>query len=273
MHFGSTLRLLRLDSGLSLRDLARRLSVSGAYLSRVENGLDSAPTPARLEAIARELDIPAPSLMDLAHRISPLVVDYVDQVPDAGSLFLEIAYRRLDACQITEVRSFLNERFPIGVVPRSLSPLGISDILAPDRIIVDMSCSAMNDVLDVAAGRLASLAGQAAPAISASLRTREREALSALGDGVAVPCAYIADSSPAAVLITLADPLKYETPDKLPLRVVVILAGPRDWIGRRLRLINVARLTARGLADRLAGAGSPAEVFSRLVVMEGGDLP
>jgi transcriptional regulator with XRE-family HTH domain len=43
MDFGATLRLLRLGSGLSLRDLARRLGVSSTYLSRVENGLDPVP--------------------------------------------------------------------------------------------------------------------------------------------------------------------------------------------------------------------------------------
>src|SRR5512145_1351730 len=100
MHFGATLRLLRLESGLSLRDLARRLDVSGAYLSRVENGLDAVPTPSRLDAMARELGVPAPVLLSLAHRISPLVVDYVEQVPAAGRVLLEIAHRRLDERQL-----------------------------------------------------------------------------------------------------------------------------------------------------------------------------
>lgn len=45
MHLGATLRLLRTDAGLSLRDLARRIGVSSAYLSRVENGVDAPPRP------------------------------------------------------------------------------------------------------------------------------------------------------------------------------------------------------------------------------------
>jgi PTS system nitrogen regulatory IIA component len=267
MHFGATLRLLRLESGLSLRDLARRLSVSGAYLSRVENGLDSVPTSARLEAIARELDIPAPLLMGLAHRVSPLVVDYVQQVPEAGTLFLEIAHRQLDERQLAEVRSFLDQRFPTtGVAPPSSR--GISDLLAPDRVILGLTCSSMDDVLDVAAGRLVGLAGKSAPAISAPLKVREREVTSAIGSGVAVPCAYLENTDPAAVLVTLADPLKYETPDGLPLRAVIVLAGPRNSVDRRLRLAHLARLAARGLAEHLADAGSPAELLSRLALME-----
>jgi nitrogen PTS system EIIA component len=268
VHFGATLRLLRLESGLSLRDLARRLSVSGAYLSRVENGLDSIPTSLRLEAIARELDIPAPLLMGLAHRVSPLVVDYVQQVPDAGALFLEIAHRKLDQRQLLEVRSFLDERFPkAGATP--VSPSGISDLLAPDRVILGLTCSAMDDLLDVAAGRLSGRAGKSAPAISAPLKAREREIPSAIGSGVAVPCAYLEGAESSAVLVTLARPLKYDTPDGRPLRVVIVLAGPRDSTDRRLRLAHVARLTARGLADQLADSDSPAKLLSRLTLIEG----
>src|SRR5690606_3796855 len=157
MHFGATLRLLRLESGLSLRDLARRLSVSGTYLSRVENGLDPVPTPARLEAIARELEVPPPLLMGLAHRVSPLVVDYVQQEPEAGALFLEIAHRRLDEQQLAEVRTFLDRRFPTTVTDHP-APRGISDILSLDRIVVGLTCSSIDDVFDVAASRLATWA-------------------------------------------------------------------------------------------------------------------
>jgi PTS system nitrogen regulatory IIA component len=267
VHFGATLRLLRLESGLSLRDLARRLSVSGTYLSRVENGLDSAPTPARLEAIARELDVPPPLLMGLAHRVSPLVVDYVQQEPEAGALFLEIAHRRLDGRQLAEVRTFLNERFPTASIGHP-SPRGISDLLTLDRIVCGLTCSSIDDALDVAASRLASLAGKAAPVISAPLKVREREVSSAIGGGIAVPCAYLAAVDLAAVLVTFADPLKYETPDGRPLGALVVLAGPRNSRERRMRLAQLARLTARGLAEQLAHSQSPTEVLSRLASME-----
>lgn len=268
MHFGATLRLLRLDSGLGLRDLARRLSVSGAYLSRVENGLDSAPTPARIEAMARELGIPAPLLIDLAYRVSPLVVDYVEQVPAAGTLFLEIAHRRLDERQVAELRALVNERFPVAATTRPIPAAGISDLLTPDRIILGFTCSDIDDVLDIAAGRLARATGQSAPTIGAALKKREREVASTLGSGVAVPCAHTAGPESAAALVTLATPLEYDTPDHEPLRAVIVLAGPRDSTDRRLRLAHIARLAARGLADDLARAQSPTQVLSRLALLE-----
>lgn len=269
MHFGATLRLLRLESGLSLRDLARRLGVSGAYLSRVEKGLDAAPTPARLEAMARELGVPATLLMDLTHRVSPLVVDYVEQVPEAGTLFLEIAHRRLDAAQIAELRAVLDERFPqAGVVAGAALPT-LSELLAPDRIVLHLTCSDMADILDVAAGRLTGgSTGNATPTIAAALRKREAEVSSAIGGGVAIPCASIAGAAPAAALVTLASPLHYDTPDGEPLRIVIVMIGPPGAGDRLLRLAHIARLAARGLADRLAPMDSPSQALSRLAILE-----
>ncbi|THF65320.1 helix-turn-helix domain-containing protein [Pseudothauera rhizosphaerae] len=257
MHFGATLRLIRLDSGLSLRDLARRLKVSSTYLSRVEKGLDAVPTPARLSAMARELGVPPTELMDLAHRISPLVADYVERVPEAGSLFLEIAHRGLDAAQLAEVRAFVAERFPPAVGAPAPSGGGLAAILRPDRVVLGLTGSGMDDVLDLAAGRLADACPRVDAAyVAAALHAREAEVSSAIGGGVAVPCAYVAGAEPAAAVIVLDEALAYDTPDGRPLKVVIVLVGPRDDPGRRLVLAQIARLAGRGLADRLAGADS-----------------
>lgn len=267
MHFGATLRLLRLDSGLSLRDLARRLDVSSAYLSRVENGLDAAPTPARLAVMARELGLPAPVLMDLAHRVSPLVVDYVEQVPEAGSLFLEIAHRRLDAGQLAELRALVDERFPPAGVSCTAPAWGLAQLLRTDRIVLGLTCSGMEDILDVAAGRLADACPRTdAATVSAALRSREKEVSSAIGSGVAVPCVYLAGAEPAAAAIILGTPLAYDTPDGAPLQVVIVLVGPRDAPERRLVLAQIARLAARGLAERLVEAGTPDEALRRILL-------
>jgi PTS system nitrogen regulatory IIA component len=269
MHFGATLRLLRLDSGLSLRDLARRLSVSGTYLSRVENGLDSVPTSARLLAIARELDIPPTLLLGLAHRVSPLVVDYVHEVPAAGALFLEIAHRRLDKEQLEEVRQFISARFPgPGTLARHSLP-GICDLLTADRIVVDLTCSSIDDVFDVAAGRLGAALGTSGVGLGAALKTREREATGAIGGGVALACVALADTEPPlVVVVTLASSLVLDTPDGMPLGTVIVLAAPRSSPDRRLRLVHLARMTAHGMSAQLAEADSQAAVLACLRRLE-----
>jgi PTS system nitrogen regulatory IIA component len=267
-HLGITLRLLRLEAGLSLRDLARRLGVSSTYLSRVENGVDSPPTSQRLEAMARELGVSPTLLIELAERVSPLLVDYVSREPDAGSLFLEIAHRRLDRSQLAELRRMLDERFPVRRQP-GLAPYGrLSELVTTDRIVLQLRCTDLDDVLDVAVERLASGTRIDPGAVSAALRRREAEVSSTIGSGVAVPCAYVEGATPAAALVTLARPLRRTSPDGEALRLVIVLWGSPKAGDRMPGLASIARLSARGLADELSPLGSPALVLSRLAELE-----
>jgi PTS system nitrogen regulatory IIA component len=266
MHFGATLRLMRLDSGLGLRELASRVGVSSAYLSRVENGLDPAPTPARLEVLARELRIPATLLMSLAQRVSPLVMDYVEATPEAGTLFLEIAHRQLDAAQLAEVQAFIADRFSARRQTDAFE--GLAELLTPERVVTGLSCATLDDALDVAAAKLGRGVPGGASAVASALRAREEESSSAIGGGVAVPCAYLPGVKLSASLVVLSRGLKTSTPDDAPLEMLVCFAGPRDSHERRVALAHVARLAARGLCTELKRARTPAQLLSRLSQLE-----
>ncbi|WP_257458219.1 helix-turn-helix domain-containing protein [Archangium lipolyticum] len=269
MHLGATIRLLRVDAGLSLRDLARRIGVSSAYLSRVENGLDAAPTPERLAAIARELGVPPTLLVDVAHRVSPFVAHYLEQVPGAGMLFLEMARRGLSGPQLARVREFLDAEFPMRAAASEAPVPALAPLLAPERMVLRLTCAALEDALDVAAGRLVgSCPGMSAPGLVAELKRREAEASSMVGNGVAVPHAIVEHAAPVAALVTLAKPLKAETPDGLPLRLLVVLVGGERGRAHLVRLAHVARLASHGLAERLADEEQPQQLLTLLTELE-----
>ncbi|HEX8537147.1 MAG TPA: helix-turn-helix domain-containing protein [Cystobacter sp.] len=269
MHPGATLRLLRVDAGLSLRDLARRIGVSSAYLSRVENGVDAVPTPERLAAIARELDVPPTLLMDVAHRQSPFVANYLEEVPGASALLVDVARRRLTSEQLLRVRAFLDAEFPAPAPwPHTPAP-ALGPVLTPGRMVLRLTCSALEDALDVAAGRLAAdLPGVSASHLVAELRRREAESSNAVGNGVAVPHAFVENTPPLAALVTLAQPLPEETPDGVPLRLLVVLVDGEQRTHRLMRLAHVARLASHGLAERLSDAEQPSQVQTRLAELE-----
>jgi nitrogen PTS system EIIA component len=269
MHLGATLRLLRVDAGLSLRDLARRIGVSSAYLSRVENGLDAVPTPERLAAISRELDVPPTLLMDVAHRVNPFVASYLEQVPGAGTLFLDIARRRLTSSQLARVRDFLEAEFPLRGLSRDEPAPALAPLLTPERIILKLSCAAMEDARDMAIGRLCAACPGVEPArLAEVLERREAEASCSVGNGVAVPQAVIEGVAPVAALVTLAKPLRHETPDGQPLRLLIVLVGGDRGRARLMRLAQVARLASHGLATRLQDAQHPREVLTHLEELE-----
>jgi len=269
MHLGATIRLLRVDAGLSLRDLARRIGVSSAYLSRVEHGQDAVPTPERLTAIARELDVPPALLMDVSYRVNPLVASYLEQVPGAGALFLDIARRRLSSAQLARVREFLNAEFPARGLPREEAAPALAPMLAPERIILQLSCSAVEDARDMAVGRLcAAFPSLEAARLTQELERREAEASCSVGNGVAVPHAALEGVPPLAALVSLARPLRHETPDGQPLRMLIVMVGGNRGRASLMRLAHVARLSSHGLASRLQEARHPREVLSHLQELE-----
>jgi PTS system nitrogen regulatory IIA component len=274
MHLGATLRLLRVDAGLSLRDLARRIGVSSAYLSRVENGLDAVPTPERIAAIARELDVPSTLLMDVAHRLSPVVAHYLEEVPAASALLVDLARRRLTPAQLTRVREFLDTEFPARAAWPEAPVPGLAPLLAPGRMVLRLTCARLEDALDVAAGRLGTdCPGVSTARLVAELERRDAAASTALGNGVAMPHAFVESAPPLAALVTLERPLQVETPDGVPLRLLVVLvSGERGptWLAR---LAHVARLASQGLAERLADAEQPSQVQERLRELEALSVP
>ncbi len=265
MHFGATLRLLRTEAGISLRSLAHAIGVSSAYLSRVENGHDAAPTPDRLVAIAHALGLPASALLELANKVSPFVASYLDRVPAASALFAEIARRDLTGPQLARVRAFIDAEFPADAPQGDSSVPRLSALLHPERVVLGMSCSDLEDVIDVAALRLSTPnQGPSASQLAAALLRREQEAPSALGEGISVPHAVFGELPPRAALVTLATPLALPTPDGRPLRVVVVLLLDRKGRKQLELLAHAARLAVPGFADSLAATADPRKAIRQI---------
>ncbi len=267
MHVGATIRVLRVGAGIGLRELAERVGVSSAYLSRVENGRDGAPTAERLGAIARELGVPEALFFEVAGRLSPVLSAYLQQVPAAGALFLEIARRDLDADAVARLRELLERELPSPArAPLPEAP-PLSEILAPERMVLNLASSRVGDVLDVLASRLSTGSDVKPRQLSERMRAREQESSTCLGSGVMVPQAF-APGPPLAALVTLTPPLGTDTPDGAPLKVVIgVRASERGW-GHLARLAEVTRLAAQGGVEALCRARTPAEVHAALTTLE-----
>lgn len=268
MSFGATLRLLRIDAGISLRDLAAQIGVSSAYLSRVEHGHDPAPTPDRLLAIARTLDIPSVTLLELARQTGAEVAGYMARVPAASALFLEITRRDLPASQIARIKAFLDHEFPERGRKRQSARL--SQMLSPQDVVVHMSGADIDDVINVAVSRMALGPRLRPQAVVARILEREHEGVSTLGGGVAVPHAILPTAPTTMVLVTLAQPLVMDTPDGAPVELVVVLLS-REGGRRHLEMLaNIARLASLGMAEELREMPSAERVLARLEHLEAG---
>jgi nitrogen PTS system EIIA component len=244
--------LLRIDAGLSLRDLANRIGVSSAYLSRVENGRDPSPTPDRLIAIADVMGLPRAVLVELAKQAGPAVSGYLQRTPEANALFLEIARRSLNGRDIARIKAFIDSEFPESNVH---APHRLADLLVRSRIVLRLLCNDWEDLISIAATRLGKKLDHRN--IVRRVMMRENEAATTVGGGFAAPHALVEGMTDAAVLVTLERPLVVPTPDDRPVRAVVLVVGGTDSATHLEILARVARLASYDVVDELIAASTP----------------
>lgn len=93
--FGPTVRALRQEKGIGLRELARRVGMSPTYLTQIEK--DECPVPEeRVVAFARALEQDADEFLALAGRVASDVDEIIRSRPRATANFLRVASRLSD---------------------------------------------------------------------------------------------------------------------------------------------------------------------------------
>lgn len=117
LQFGKYLKMIRKKKGLSLRTIEKASGVSNAYLSQVENGKRSVPTPDILMKIHEPLGVSYDELMEKAGYISsstrkqllPETIQTIDGFDDLQSLISNAAEMFLSS--IRDKDGFLTEEF------------------------------------------------------------------------------------------------------------------------------------------------------------------
>lgn len=244
MHFGTTLRLLRTSSGVSLSALATQVGVSSAYLSRVEHGHDAPPTADRLRSIGVALGLAPDRLVDLVEELRPDAIAWLDRAPEGRQLAAELRRRDLGPAQIARVIQFVRREFPLPSAPTDLG-------LDPARVLLGVRAAAVRDVLEIAALRLGGRE------LARELGAHERSG--AVGGGLLV--AHGAGTELRACVIVLATPLEIPTPDARPIRVVLVLVGPVE--SRTAVLVEASRLADARLVDALTTVSGAEELIAR----------
>lgn len=82
--FGSTLKRLRLDAGIGLRELAKMIGKSPSYLSEIESNRVSPPSAEMILDIAEALGGHKNELLAAASKMDPQLTEYVTHQPEAA---------------------------------------------------------------------------------------------------------------------------------------------------------------------------------------------
>ena len=92
--FGETIRELRINKDLGLREFAKQLEITPAYLSNIERGKFNPPSEEKIIRIAEKLGADSNFLLRLAKKVPPEIQKAFKQdevIAEYAPTFLKIA--------------------------------------------------------------------------------------------------------------------------------------------------------------------------------------
>jgi len=98
--FGALIKGLRLKKGMSLREFARRIEVSPAYVSRIERGRDNPPSVEILERMEDALGVDRGTLLAEAGKLPSDFVDVFTE-SDANREMMPLFMRTVQGADLS----------------------------------------------------------------------------------------------------------------------------------------------------------------------------
>jgi PTS system nitrogen regulatory IIA component len=146
------------------------------------------------------------------------------------------------------------------------------DLLIPGGVVIGLDQPRRRDVLDDVATRLALATGIDKVAIGEALSEREDLGSTGVGDGVALPHAWMTQAKRVAgVLIRLAKPIEWDAVDHRPVDIVAGVVGPYESAVGLSALAALTRaLRQPSVTAALRAATDPAAVFAALAALDPG---
>ena len=141
------------------------------------------------------------------------------------------------------------------------------DWLRADEIELDRRLATKREVLEESARLLAARLGGSPAAILDALWHRESIGSTALGLGVALPHARLAElAAPVAAFLRLRQPVDFDAPDDKPVEFVLALLLPQTDAQRQLNLLAAIAgcFAERDFRERLLGAATAAQARALL---------
>jgi len=108
--FGPTIRLLRQAKGISLRELARQLGVSPAFLSQIEAGRQHKIPRQRIVQVAEMLGVSEGYLLGTARQMHPELMKFMSETPEAAEFMLAAMRGGLEAEEFTQLREIVGDK-------------------------------------------------------------------------------------------------------------------------------------------------------------------
>ncbi|HET6348989.1 MAG TPA: PTS sugar transporter subunit IIA [Candidatus Krumholzibacteria bacterium] len=252
--FGPTIRLLRQAKGISLRELARQLGVSPAFLSQIEAGRQHKIPRARIVQVAEMLGVSEGYLLGTARQMHPELMTFMSETPEAAEFMLAAMRGGLDAEDFTQLREIIADKKrragilkPATAKKKTMVNGGLDGVVDAALCATAVQVQNKERLLQRIAKDAAHKAGQvSAEDLLRHLERREEQAPTNIGGGVAVPHAFVMGvNKPVVGLYTLSRPIAFGPTDADKVRTVFFLIGRQGQPDHHLPILaRIARLCA-----------------------------
>lgn len=257
--FGQTIRLLRQAKGISLREMARKLGVSPAFLSQIEAGRQHKIPKARIVQVAEMLGVSDSYLLGTARRIHPDLVQFLRETPEAAEFMITAMKSGMMPEDFAELREAIQARGGKGAVRRAKLPgtskkktsakkkdtEDLESYLDPALCLTGVTVQSKDRLFH----RFAKLLSKKNKSISADevlnrLNARERQAPTSVGGGVAIPHAFLTNlDRPMLGALSLKRAVQYDGASGEKVKTVFFLLGDENQPKRHISMLaRIARL-------------------------------
>jgi PTS system nitrogen regulatory IIA component len=278
--FGPTIRLLRQAKGISLREMARQLGVSPAFLSQIEAGRQHKIPRARIVQVAEMLGVSEGYLLGTARQIHPDVIRFLSDTPEAAEFMTAAMKNGMAAEDFTQLREIVEERKGRGGLVFAPAPrqkkkqkAGAAENLAA---FLDQSLCLTNvgvQSKDRLFQRFVKLLAKKNKSVSPEqllerMDKRERQSPTSVGGGVAIPHAFVPDiDSPVVGVLLLKRAIQYGPNNDDRVKTVFFLVGKEGDPGQHLPILaRIARLCSTPeFLDVLAKSKSGRDLYKTVL--------
>ncbi len=280
--FGPTIRLLRQAKGISLREMARKLGVSPAFLSQIEAGRQHKIPKARIVQVAEMLGVSEAYLLGTAKQIHPDVVQFLRETPEAAEFMITAVRSGLAPEDFAGLREALKARAGKQFVRRATLPATakrkVASKEAPDdlsRFLEPYLCvtGLIVQNRDRLFQRIAKLVakrnkGLTAEVVLDRLEHRERQAPTIVGGGVAIPHAFVPDlEHPIVGALSLKRVVPFSSEPEGRVKTVFFLVGNETKPQHHIQILaRIARLCSTPeFLDAFGGSKTNRELYKTVL--------
>lgn len=253
--FGPTIRLLRQAKGISLRELARQLGVSPAFLSQIEAGRQHKIPRARIVQVAEMLGVSEGYLLSTARQMHPDLMKFMSENPEAAEFMTTAMRGGLEAEEFTQLREIIADKKRRATVlkavpaPKKKAGPGVAESLDSFLDVALCQTGVQVQNKDRLLQRIVKDASKKARNVSPEdllrrLERREEQAPTSIGGGVAIPHVFVPGvEKPVVGAYLLSRPIPYGPTDADKVRTVFFLMGREGQTEHHLPILaRIARL-------------------------------